>query len=118
MKDIEKIKEIFLSEDVDDEDYQENLDKITDWENSLIENENLLSWQEHDITKEIISNTKENLLEVSLRLVNDREITEQERMTMFAKQDAMKWLISLSSDNPKIILEQINDDIKKALNQI
>jgi len=116
MKDIEKLKDIFLSKDIDDEDYQENLDQINEWEKSLIENENLLGWQEHDITKQVLTQVRESYIEISLRLATQREIEEHERISLWAKQDAMLWLLSLASNEPKVLLEKIENDIRKALN--
>ena len=116
MKELEQLKEIFLSDDIDSEDYQENLDAITEWEQSLIENENLLSWQEHDITKQIISEAKSGYVALSIRLAKNRKLTDEERASIYAKQDAMIWLISLGGDDPKSVVEQIHGDIKKALN--
>ncbi len=116
MKDIEKVKEIFLSKDTDDEDYQENLEQITGWEKELLENENLLSWQEHDITRDIMSKVKESYIEISLRLATIRAMEDHERMSLWAKQDAMMWILSLTSDEPKALLDKIDSDIRKALN--
>ena len=117
MNNIEKVKEIFLSNDIDDEEYDDNLDKIKEWEGEIIKNENLLSWQEHDITKDIMSKAREEYIEISLKLARDRKTKEAGRMSLWAKQDAMIWILSLSTNEPKMILEQINSDIKKALKQ-
>ena len=115
MKELEKLKEIYLANDVDDEDYQDNLDKITEWEKELFENENLISWQEHEVSKEILKKAKETYVEIAIRLANDRKIEEKERMSLWAKQDAMLWILQFSSDEPKNIIKQIQSDIKKAL---
>jgi len=115
MEDIDKLKEIFLTKDIDDDDYQENLDQITKWESGLIRNENIVGWQEHDITKEIFNTTKESYMELSLRLSNDRKLTEKERMSIFAKQDAMLWILNLASKSPQKELDSIKTDIRKAL---
>jgi len=114
-EDLQKLKEIYLSQDLDSEDYESNLEDIQNWEKDLIENENLLSWQEHDITKQIIGQAKESYKDLSLRLVNDRKLTEAERLSIYSKQDAMMWIISLASGNPKSVLEQINNKLKVVL---
>lgn len=115
MKDIEKLKEIFLADDVDEEDKADNLADIKNWESDLIKNKNILGWQEHDITKGIIRKAKESYKDLSLKLVRDRELTEAERLSIYAKQDAMLWLISLAGENPKSAIEQIDNNIKVAL---
>ena len=117
MKNIEKLKEIYLADDVDSEDYEDNLHDIKNWELDIIENENLLSWQEHDITKKIIEKAQESYISLSTRLSTDRDLTETQRMSIYAKQDAMKWIISLSGENPKSVLKDINNKIKIALKQ-
>lgn len=117
-KKLEKLKEIYLADDIDSEDREENLKEIRDWERDLIENKNILSWQEHNITQEIMTKAKENYIELSKRLSTERDLTEQERASIYGKQDAMLWLISLSGENPKSMLEKINNDITIALSSV
>ena len=118
MEDIEKLKQIFLADDIDEEDKEDNLLNIQSWESEIIKNKNILGWQEHDITKKIIDKAKENYTDLSLKLIKDRKLTEAQRLSIYAKQDAMLWLISLSGDNPKSAIEQINNNIKVALSNI
>jgi len=114
---LNKLKEIYLADDVDSEDRETNLIDIKNWESELIKNKNLLGWQEHDVTQGIIKKAKENYKDLSMRLVNEREITEAQRLSIYSRQDAMLWLISLAEDNPKSALEQINNNIAVALKQ-
>jgi len=118
MQDIEKLKQIFLADDIDDEDREDNLLNIQSWESEIIKNKNILGWQEHDITKGIINKARETYIDLSLKLIRDRELTEAQRLSIYAKQDAMLWLISLAGDNPKSAIEQINNNIKVALSNI
>lgn len=118
MKELQELKKIFLSDDIDGEDYQENLQQITEWEQTLLENENLVGWQEHDITKSILTQARESYADISLRLAKDRNLTEQERMSLFAKQDAMLWLIQIQDDNAKEEIARIQADIKRALKMV
>jgi len=64
MKDLQKLKEIFLSDDIDSEDYESNLADIRSWESQLIENKNMLGWQNHDITKEIMKKSQGKLCRI------------------------------------------------------
>ena len=114
-EDLQKLKEIYLADDIDSEDREANLEDIRNWEKDLIENENLLSWQEHDITKQIMERAKKSYIDLSLRLIKDRKLSEEARLSIYSRQDAMLWLISLAGDNPKSALEQINNSIKVAL---
>lgn len=113
--DIEKIKDIFLAEDIDSEDYSQNLEDIKLWENDLFENENLLSWQEHDVTKSLVKKARESYQDLSMKLILKRDLLKNERRIVYAKQDAMLWLIGLATGEPAIAIQQINDDIKKVL---
>lgn len=114
-EELEKLKEIFLADDVDSEDRETNLEDIKNWESDLIKNKNILGWQEHDITKGIMEKAKESYKDLSMKLVRDRELTEAQRLSIYSKQDAMLWLISLAGDNPKSAIEQIDNNIKVAL---
>ena len=118
MKNIQKLKEIFLSKDIDEEDYKTNLADIRSWESDLIKNKNMLGWQKHDITKEIMKKAKESYIELSTQLATNRGLREQDRIEFFAKQDAMLWILSLSGDDPKSTIEGINSNIKTALNTV
>jgi len=118
MKNLQKLKEIFLSDDIDSEDYESNLADIRSWESQLIENKNMLGWQNHDITKEIMKKAKESYVELSTKLASDRKLTEAVRQSLFSRQDAMLWILSLSGDDPKSTIEGINSNIKTALNTV
>lgn len=116
--DLQKLKDIYLAEDVDSEDYKDNLRDITEMEKSIIENENLLGWQEHDLTKKVVEMARRGYIDIATRLATTRDLTEGERLSLFAKQDAMKWLISIADGEPKLILEKIDSDVKKALRSV
>lgn len=113
--DLEKLKEIYLGADVDEETRAENLKEITDWENALIKNENMRDWQAQDITKEISHQAQSTYREITLQLGTNRKLTEPERFSLWAKQDAALWIISMTMTNAKDIIEQINGQIKAAL---
>lgn len=117
MKDLDTLKNIFLADDVDSETYDENLAEITRWEEAIHANENLLSWQEHDITKTLMQDVRKFYVDISLQLL-DRKITDERRKSIWARQDACLWILSLGSAKPKEDLKHINADIKKALAQV
>lgn len=116
MEDLLKLKEIFLSDDIDSEDYQENLDQISEWEKELVENENMKSWQEHDVTKKIMAQAESSYIDLSLRLVSDREITDALQKSIWAKQDACLYIISLASNDVKTAMESIQKKVRAAIN--
>lgn len=117
MSNIDKLKNIFLDE-VDSETYDDNLKQITDWENSLEKNEAYISWTEHDITKEIIKKCREVHRVNVEKLSNDRTLTTEQRNGIFAKQDALNWIILLASRNAKGEIQQVKANIKKALDSV
>jgi hypothetical protein len=114
-KDLEKIKEIFLSSDVDQESYEENLKQINEWEQGMRQSEDFISWQENDVTKQIIARAKESYKTISMQLILNRELSERDRFSIYAKQDAITWLISLVAKDAKNELETIQNQIKAAL---
>jgi len=118
MKNNQKLKEIFLSSDIDSEDYEDNLDLLKGWESQLIESKNMLGWQSHDITKEIMRKAKESYVDASTKLASDRGLTEAVRQSLFSRQDAMLWILSLSGDDPKSTIAGINNSITRALNTV
>lgn len=115
MTDIEKLKEIYLGADVDSEDYQDNLDKITEWEEALAKSQDFMGWQKHDITKRIIAKAKETYKENAIRLGSDRNLTQAQRDSLFAKQDAIAWLINMAGEDYETVIKQINMEIKQVL---
>lgn len=115
MDELEKIKSIFLASDVDDDIRQDNEDKIKEWEKSIIESENLKSWQEHDITKSIMRQCKDTYKDLSIILTKNRSLSDEERKSLWGKQDACLFILSLASGDPKSSLKQIQDEINHAL---
>lgn len=114
-KDLEKLREIYLADDVDSEDYKDNLDKITEWETILRQSENFINWQKNDTTKEIIAKAKESYKQNAMKLGTDRELSEIKRNYLWAKQDAILWLISLMDGDYESTVKQINNEIKQVL---
>lgn len=115
MNDLDKLREIFLSGNLDDEDYQDNVRKITEWETGLRSSEDFLSWQLSDVTKSIVIQAKQSYRDNAARLMTDRTLSEQERMSIWAKQDAIVYLMSLVDKDARGDLEFIQRAIKTAL---
>ncbi len=114
-KDLQKLKEIFLASDVDSEDYEDNLKLVTEWETSLRENEDFASWQESDVTKMIIKQAKDSYKDNAMQLMLKRNMTEEERKSLWSKQDAFLWLLSLIEKDVKGTITQIQSEIRRAL---
>lgn len=117
-KELEYLKAKFLADDIDAEDREENLQLIKDWEKGLIQNEAFINWQNHDITQEIIKKAKEVYKDMSLILALNRTLTEEKRFSLWAKQDACLFLLSLCDKDAKNELENIHKEIKAAISAV
>jgi len=111
---LERVKEIFLT-GVDEETLLDNQERILEWEKSIVENEAILNWQDHDITKMVVKKAKESYRDVSQTLYQNRELTDRQKYEMWGKQDACLFILSLASKNAKKELEEINNEIKRAI---
>lgn len=118
-KQLEEIKRIFITaDDVDEETRQHNLKRVEAWQDTLIKSENFLNWQEHDVTREIVQQAKETYKDAFMRLGRERSLTEKERMSLYALQDATLWIISLAEKDAKGTIEQIHKEIAANLHAV
>jgi hypothetical protein len=115
MKELETIRARFLAPDIEEEDREENEKLLREWEEGLIQNRNYLSWQNHDITKEIAQKMKDEYKDFALTLANDRELTEKERESIYARQDACLFILSLTERDAKGAIQSIEKDVRRAL---
>lgn len=115
-KDLEKLKETFLSADLDDDERAENEERINEWEKDIIENEAFASWQAHDITKKLVAQLKATYKEIGLRLATDRLLTQEARVSLWAKQDACVLMLDLMDTDAKGAIERVQREIRSALN--
>lgn len=115
MNDIEKLREIWLS-DVDEETRKENEEQIKEWERGLIRNEALLDWRSHDITREVAQQAKKTYKDLFFTLAERRDLSDEKRMSIWAKQDAIQWILSLTEQDPVKELERIKKEIRMAIN--
>lgn len=113
---IEKLREIYITEDVDEETRADNLAYITDWQSQLIKLDEFSSWKAHPVTMNIIAQAKKSYVDHSLLLARSRELTDTARQSLWGKQDAMLWIISLVSKDASKEIAQINALITRALN--
>lgn len=118
MKELDDLKKIFLAEDVDGEARAENEEMIRGWEKALIEGEAFKAWRAHDVTQTIITRAKESYRDISFVLATNRQLTEQERIANYAKQDAMLYLISIVDVDAAGSIQQIQSDIRRALGRV
>ena len=116
MKELENVKKIFLSDELDEDTRIDNEEKIKEWEESLIQNEAFASWQEHDISKQIVAQAKTSYKEFALLLANNRNLTEVQRISLWAKQDACLFLIQITEVDAKGAIDRVNREIKQAIN--
>lgn len=112
---LQKLKEIYTSADLDSEDYEDNLKLITSWENSLRESDDFINWQKSDVTKSIARQAKDSYKDNAMRLIRDRELTDAQRQSIWAKQDAAMWILSVVERDVKGVLTQIRAEIRRAL---
>lgn len=115
MKELDDVKKIFLASNVDDEDRADNEAKIREWEKGLQDSEELAGWLDHPVTKTIMQQARSSFVELSLALL-DRRLIDARRIDLFAQREAMIWLLTFASKDPKADIESINNDIKRALN--
>ena len=115
MKELEQAKEVFLT-DVDEETYKENIAKITEWERNLMRNRAYLSWRSQDITQEINKMARNAYREHALALASNRSLTDDQRTSLYAKQDACLFLLSLTDQDAKSALDSVLREIRHALN--
>lgn len=114
IKELEKVAEIFLT-NVDADDYEENRRQLIEWEQSIEGNRLLLSWQNHAITKEIMTKAKDSYLDFAVQLAEKRELTEDERKSLQHKQDACKFILSLGDKDALGEIQQILTSVKTAI---
>ena len=116
MKEIDQLKSQFLSDDIDEEERLENERKIREWETTLFENIARSDWQNHDVTRLILQQAKTAYKEFGVLLSENRFLTEQQRLSYWAKQDACVFLIALIEKDSDAELERVRLEIKRALN--
>lgn len=114
--DLEKLREIFVADtEVDEETRVDNLAIITEWEKKLRQLGSFQAWKTHPITIEILKQARKSYADCGLSLARDRNLTEGDRASLFAKQDAALWIISLASKDVQSEMATIHAEIRRAL---
>lgn len=115
MKELEIIRAQFLADDIDEEDREDNERILQEWENSLIQNTAFVEWRNHEITREIVQKIKTQYKEFAVSLYSNRSLTDTQRQSLWAKQDACMFILSLTEKNAKEEIEHIQKEIKAAI---
>ncbi len=115
MTELDQLKKAFLSDELDEETRADNERKIAEWEQGLLDNEAFASWQDSDITKQVVRQLKESYKDFGFLLATNRELTDVQRASLWAKQDAAVWLLSLVDPDAKGIVDAIQSEIRTAL---
>jgi hypothetical protein len=115
MKEIDRAKEIFLT-DVEPETYAENLATIQEWERTLIKNQAYLGWREHQTTHELNKMVKAAMIDHAVQLGTNRNLSDEERNVLWAKQDACLFILNLTDQNPRTAIDSVMRDIRRAIN--
>jgi len=115
MKEIDKLKEIFLSNELDEDILKENQEQINEWEQSILFNEALVSWKEHDVTVSVIKQARSSYRELAQMLATSRSLTDEQRKSIWARQDAMLWFINMAAKDPVKEIESIRQEVLRAL---
>lgn len=114
--DLDKVRKIFLTE-VDEETRIDNEKKIAEWEHDLRENEAIAQWRDHDITKQLTLKAAATYKDLCMMLATNRTLTEEQRHTLWGRQDACLFILSLTEIDAKGRIEQIQKEIRAALGQ-
>jgi hypothetical protein len=111
---IEQAKQLFLT-DVDEETQKDNLEQIREWEKSLRTNTAFSNWQESDISKQLIKQFKITYKNASLQLAESRNLTDEQRKTLWATKDACLIVLDLLAKDTKNEIENVQKAIDHAL---
>lgn len=115
MKELDTLREIFVANTADDETREDNQRMIADWERTLIESQQFQDWKNHDITRMIIQRAKQAYKDCALALAENRDLDDEDRVSLWAKQDACLWLLSITDKDVKSTIKQIRSEIRHAI---
>lgn len=118
MDKLNKLKEIFVLNENDEETRQDNLKTITEFEVAIARNKALSEWRQSDISQKFIKMFKTFLHDITLVLGTNSEIDEKTRQQLFAKRQAVAWFLSIINENPESDLMRIESEISKALETV
>lgn len=114
---LEQAREIFVT-DVDDEIKADNLDKIREWDKSIRENSAFAQWQASDISQLLVKQFRVMYQEASLQLAERRELTSEQRASLWAKKDAALVVLDIISRDVRREIETVHKEIDYALSVV
>lgn len=112
---LEKLRKIYLAPDLDEDERADNEKTLREWSKALRENKALATWQAHDVTRRIIKQTRQAYKDLAVQLATNRKLTQDERAAIWAKQDAMTWLLSILDTNAAESLAELEKEVKQAV---
>jgi hypothetical protein len=115
MKELEQAKKIFLT-DVDDETLAENQEQIRAWESSLQQNKAYERWKAHDLTVELNKRVKTSYRDFAMVLATNRSLTEEQRTSIYAKQDACLFILGLTDQDAENAIASVLREIRQTIN--
>lgn len=119
MSDLEKIREFWVnSPDIDDEEREDNLRVIREWESGLRAANSFGSWQGHPVTLDILSQARKMYIDTVTALGTNNNLSEMQRTELFGKQAAAMWIISMASKDVKSEIADIQAKIRRSLSVI
>lgn len=114
---LEKLRKIYLADTLDEDERAENEQTLREWSKALRENKALATWQTHDVTRRITKQTKQAYKDMAVQLATNRNLTQDERTSIWAKQDAMQWLLSILDTNAAESLAVLESEVKQAVSR-
>jgi hypothetical protein len=116
MKELEQVREIFLAPDQDEEIIAHNREVLAEWERSLAETSAFADWQSHEVAQQVLSQARTSYKDLGMVLAERRDLSEAERLSIFARQDACTFIIKLLGRDARHELELLHEEIRKELN--
>ena len=114
-QDLQKLKELYLGADVDDETKEDNMKVIREWEKAMTEKQEILQWKGHEVTKFIVGLLKKEYVKNALELGTNDRLSESDRNKIWSKQNGILFMFSYMLKDAKSELVQLETNIKNAI---
>ncbi len=109
-----QVRELFLT-DVDEDIQADNLNLVNEWDKSIRENSAFAQWQGSDISKMLIRPFRDLYRDASLQLAENRDLTEAQRCSLWAKKDAALIVLDIIARDAESELVYIHKELNRAL---
>lgn len=116
IQELDQVREIFLAPDQDEELLAHNRQVLAEWERSLSETSAFAEWQSHEVAQGVLNQARNAYKDMAMLLITRRDMTEAERLSLFARQDACVFIIKLLGRDARGELDQLQAEIRKELN--